>query len=164
MARTARLSGRTRPIANAFINFYDEKFKPVLRNIPAQRDRSTQTDRVQNGGIQDLGLCRKLGLANALRPTAVKTDERHWDRDVINLTGNKDGERMRVRTHGSDPRVVQEGGDMVPPLQESMDNSSSLFDYGLDNPYNDLIDNFDPYLEYGEGYQNRTAFEDTFYG
>ena len=42
-----------------------------------------------------------------------------------------------------------------------MDNSPSLFDYGLDNPYNDLIDDFDPYLE---GYQNRTAFEDTFYG
>ena len=53
---------------------------------------------------------------------------------------------------------------MVPPPQESMDNSLSLFDYGLDNPYNDLIDDFDPYLEYGEGYRNRTAFKDTFYG
>ena len=45
-----------------------------------------------------------------------------------------------------------------------MDNSLSLFDYGLDNPYNDLIHDFDLYLEYGEGYQNRTAFEDAFYG
>ena len=53
---------------------------------------------------------------------------------------------------------------MVPPSQESMDNGPSLFDYGLDNPYDDLIDDFDPYLEYGKGYQNRTAFEDAFYG
>ena len=45
-----------------------------------------------------------------------------------------------------------------------MNNSLSLFDSGLDNLYNDLIDDFDPYLEYGEGYQNRTAFEDAFYG
>ena len=30
-----------------------------------------------------------------------------------------------------------------------MDNSISLFNYGLDDPYNDLIDDFDPYLEYG---------------
>ena len=43
-----------------------------------------------------------------------------------------------------------------------MDNGSSFFDYGLDDPYNDLIDDFDPYLEYGEGYQNRMAFEDAF--
>ena len=53
---------------------------------------------------------------------------------------------------------------MVLPPQESMDSSPSLFNYGLDNPYNDLIDDFDPYLEYGEKYQNRTAFEDAFYG
>ena len=72
------------------MNFYDEKFKPVLQNIPAQRDRLTQTARVQDGGIQDLGLCGELGLANALRPTAVETDEQHLDREVINLTGNKD--------------------------------------------------------------------------
>ena len=52
---------------------------------------------------------------------------------------------------------------VVPPSQESMDNGPSFFDYGLDNPYNDLIDDFDPYLEYGEGYQNRTAFKDVFY-
>ena len=45
-----------------------------------------------------------------------------------------------------------------------MDNGPSLFDYGLDHPYNDLIDDFDPYLEYGEGYRNRTAYEDAFYG
>ena len=122
-----------------------------------------QMARVQDRGIQDLGLCRELGLANALRPTAVETDERHLDRDVINLTGNKDGERTGVCTHKSDPGVVQEGGDMVLPLQEGMDNGPSLFDYGLDNPYNDLIDDFDPYLEYGKGYQNRTAFEDAFY-
>ena len=109
-------------------------------------------------------MCGELGLANALRPTAVKTDERHLDRDVIDLTGDKDGERTGVRTHGSDPGVVQERGDVVPPLQESMNNSPSLFDYGLDDPYNDLIDDFDPYLEYGEGYRNRTAFEDAFYG
>ena len=36
---------------------------------------------------------------------------------------------------------------MVPPPQESMDNGPSLFDYGLDNPYNDFIDDFDSYLE-----------------
>ena len=43
-----------------------------------------------------------------------------------------------------------------------MDNGLSLFDYGLYDPYNDLIDDFDPYLEYGEEYQNRTAFKDAF--
>ena len=53
---------------------------------------------------------------------------------------------------------------MVLPPQESMDNGLSLFDYGLDNLYNDLIDDFDPYLEYGRAYQNRTAFKDAFYG
>ena len=51
----------------------------------------------------------------------------------------------------------------MPPPQESVGNRSSLFDYGLDNPYNDLIDDFDPYLEYGKGYQNKTAFKDAFY-
>ena len=91
------------------MNFYDKKFKPVLWNVPAQRDRSTQTARVQDGRIQNLGLRGELGLANALRLTAVKTDEQHLNRDVINLTGNKDGERTGVRTHGSDPGVVQEG-------------------------------------------------------
>ena len=45
-----------------------------------------------------------------------------------------------------------------------MDNGLTLFDYRLDNPYDDFIYDFDPYLEYGEGYQNRTAFEDAFYG
>ena len=45
MAMTAKLGRRTRPMANAFMNFYDKKFKPVLRNIPVQRDRSTQTAR-----------------------------------------------------------------------------------------------------------------------
>ena len=53
---------------------------------------------------------------------------------------------------------------VVPPSPESMHNGSSLFNYGLDNPYNDLIDDFDSYLENGEGYQNRTAFESAFYG
>ena len=53
---------------------------------------------------------------------------------------------------------------VVPPPQGSVDNSLSLFNYGLDNPYNDLINNFDPYLEYGKKYPNRTAFEDAFYG
>ena len=75
MAMAAKLGGKTRPMADTFMNFYDKKFKPVLRNIPAQRDRSTQTARVQDGGIQDLGLCGELGLANALRPAAVETDE-----------------------------------------------------------------------------------------
>ena len=51
----------------------------------------------------------------------------------------------------------------MPPPQESMDNSPSLSDYELNNPYDDLIDDFDPYLEYGKRYQNRTAFEDVFY-
>ena len=53
---------------------------------------------------------------------------------------------------------------MVLPPQESMDNGLSLFDYGLNNPYNGLIDDFDPYLEYGKEYQNKTAFEDAFHG
>ena len=70
-------------------------------------------------------------------------------------------------------KKVQEGrGDLyklldmhgvVPPPQESMDNGPSLFDYGMDNPHNDLIDDFDPYLKYGKGYQNKTAFENAFY-
>ena len=119
--------------------------------------------RVQDRGIQDLGACGKLGLANALRPTAVETDERHLDRDVINLTGNTNKERTRARTHGNDPGMVQEGGDVVPPSQENVDNGPSLFNYGLDNSYNDFIYDFDPYLEYGKRYWNRTAFEDAFY-
>ena len=94
----------------------------------------------------------------------MEINEQHLDKDVINLTGDKNEERTGVRTHGSDPGVVQEGGNMVLPPQESMDNGPSLFDYGLDDPYNVLIDDFDPYLEYGEGYQNRTAFKDAFYG
>ena len=121
-------------MADAFMNFYDEKFKPVLRNIPGQRDRSTQKDRVQAEGIQDLGLYRELGLANALRQAAVKTDEQHLNNDVINLTSDKDGERTRVRTHRSDTGVIQKGGDVVPPPQESMDYGSSLFDYRLNDP------------------------------
>ena len=149
-------------MANDFMNFYDKKFIPILRNIPAQRDRSTQTVMVQNRGIQDLGSCEELGLASALRPTAVKKDEQHLDKDVIDLTGNKDGERTGVCTHGSNPGMVQEKGDVMPPPQENVNNSSSLFDYGLNNPYNDLIDDFDQYLEYGKGYRNRTAFEDAF--
>ena len=93
-------------MADAFMNFYNKKFKPVLQNIPAQSDRSTQTDRVQDGEIQDLGLCGELGLANALRPTAVEMDKQHLHRDVIDFTGDKDVERTGVRTHGSDPGVV----------------------------------------------------------
>ena len=53
---------------------------------------------------------------------------------------------------------------MVLPPQESMDNGPSLFDYKLEDPYNDIIDDFDPYLEYGKGYRNWTVFEDVFYG
>ena len=45
-----------------------------------------------------------------------------------------------------------------------MDNGLSLFDYGLDDLYDGLIDDFDSYLEYGEGYRNKTAFKDAFYG
>ena len=85
MTMAAKLGRRTRPKANTFMNFYDEKFKPVLQNVLAQRDRSTQTTKVQDRGIQDLGLCGKLGLANALRPTAVKTEEQYFDKDVIDL-------------------------------------------------------------------------------
>ena len=93
-------------MAEAFMNFYDEKFKPVLQNIPAQRDRSTQTARVQDRGIQDLGLCGELGLANALRLMTVETNEQHLDKDVIDLTGDKDEERTGVFTHRSDSEVV----------------------------------------------------------
>ena len=71
---------------------------------------------------------------------------------------------MGVCTHGSDSGVVQEGGDVVLPPQESMNNNPSLFDYRLNNPYDDLIDNFDSYLECDKGYRNRTAFKDAFYG
>ena len=163
MAMTAKLGRKTRPMAYAFMNFYDKKFNLVLRNVPAQRDRSMQTVRVQDRRIQDLRPCKELGLANALKPTAMEMDEQHLDRDVIDLTGNTDEEHTRARTHGSDPRVVQEGGDVMPPPQKSVNNGPSLFNYGLDNPYNDLIDDFDPYLEYGKGYQNRTAFKDAFY-
>ena len=45
-----------------------------------------------------------------------------------------------------------------------MDNGLSFFDYWLDNLYNNLIDDFDPYLKYGKGYHNRTAFKNAFYG
>ena len=65
-----------------------------------------QTARVQDGGIQDLGLCGELGLANALRLTAVETDKQHLDRDIIDLTGNTDEECTGAHTHGSDPGVV----------------------------------------------------------
>ena len=98
------------------------------------------------------------------RPTTVETDEQHLDRDVIDLNGNKDRERTGARTHKCDPGVIQEGGDVVPPPQESVDNGPSLFDYGLNNLYDDLIHDFDPYLEYDKGYQNKTAFKDAFYG
>ena len=57
----------------------------------------------------------------------------------------------------------EENEGVMPPPQESMDNGPSLFNYGLDNLYNDLIDDFDPYLEYGKGYQNKMAFKDAFY-
>ena len=115
VAMTAKLGGKTRPKAKAFMNFYDEKFKLVLRNIPAQKDRSMQMARVQDKRIQDLGLCGELGLSNALRQTAVGTDEQHLNRDVIDLTSNKDRKRTEVCTHGSDPGVVQERGDVMPP-------------------------------------------------
>ena len=52
---------------------------------------------------------------------------------------------------------------VVLPPQENMDNNPSLFDYGLDDPYNDSIEDFDPYLEYGKKYWKKTAFEDVFY-
>ena len=93
----------------------------------------------------------------------METDEQHLDRDVINLTGNTNGMRTGARTHGSDRGVVQEGGDVVLLPQENMDNSPSHFDYRLDNLYDDLIDDFDPYLEYGKGYRNKTTFKDAFY-
>ena len=106
MAMAAKLGGRTRPMANAFMNFYDKEFKLVLANVLAQKDRSTQPARVQDEEIQDLGLCKELGLSNALRLTAVKMNEQHLDRDVTNLTSNTDRERTRARTHGSKPGVV----------------------------------------------------------
>ena len=49
---------------------------------------------------------------------------------------------------------------MVLPLQESIDNGLSHFDY---NSYNNYDDKFDPYLDYGERYDNRRTFEITFY-
>ena len=162
MAMTAKLGKKTRLKVDAFMNFSDKKFKPVLWNILAQRDRSTQTARVQDGGIQDLGSAGSWGW-QMHSDQRLGINEQHLDRDVIDLTSNMDRARTGARTHGNDLRVVQEGDDVVLPSQESMNNGSSLFDYGLDNPYNDLIDDFDPYLEYGKGYQNKTAFEDDFY-
>ena len=69
-----------------------------------------------------------------------------------------------LRTFYAHMTIFHQGSCVVPPPQESMDNGPSLFDYGLNDPYNDLIDDFDPYLKYGKGYQNRMAFEDAFYG
>ena len=43
-----------------------------------------------------------------------------------------------------------------------MNNGLIFFNYGLDNSYNDLIDDFDPYLECSERYMNRMAFKDAF--
>ena len=106
MAMAGKLGQRMRPMANAFLNFYDKTFRLILQNVLAQKDRSTQMARVQDRGIQNLGLCGELGLANALRPTAVKTDEQHLDRDVIDLTGNTNGKRTGARTHRSNPGVV----------------------------------------------------------
>ena len=100
MAIATKLGGRTGPNADTFMNFYDKKFKLVLGNIPAQRDRSTQTARVQDGGIQDLELWGELGLANALRLAAVKTDERHLDRDVIDFTEIGMGSARKYRLMG----------------------------------------------------------------
>ena len=60
--------------------------------------------------------------------------------------------------------LVAVWSSVVPPPQERIDNGPSLYDYRLDNSYDDLIDDFDSYLEYGEGYRNKTAFEDAFYG
>ena len=82
--------------------------------------------RFQDGGIQDLGSCGELGLTNAFRATAVETDERHLDRNVIGLTGNTDEKRTEARTHKSNLEVVQEGGNVVPPPQESVNNGPSL--------------------------------------
>ena len=71
------------------------------------------------------------------------------------------------RTNCAKKRVQQQSAQksvsVVPLSLESVNNNLSLFNYGLDDPYDDLIDDFDPYLEYGEGYQNRTAFKDAFY-
>ena len=61
IAMTAKLGGKTRPKANTFMNFYDKKFKPVLRNIPAQRDRSMQTARVQDEGSRTWGCAGSWG-------------------------------------------------------------------------------------------------------
>ena len=41
-----------------------------------------------------------------------------------------------------------------------MDNVPDLFDYNLYNKYDNKLDS---YLEYGERYENRTAFKNVFY-
>ena len=51
MAMAAKLRGKTRLMADAFMNFYDEKFKPVLQNVLAQRDRLTQMAKIQDRRI-----------------------------------------------------------------------------------------------------------------
>ena len=61
MAMAAKLGKRTRLMADAFMNFYDEKFKPVLQNIPAQRDRSMQTARVLDRGTRIWGCAGSWG-------------------------------------------------------------------------------------------------------
>ena len=83
-------------------------------------------------------------------------------------TLHKPKKRLSKRRRASSPITPIEqrtciNHTLMPTPQESVDNSPNLFDYRVDNPYNDLIDNFDPYLEYSEGYQNITAFKDAFY-
>ena len=46
MVMAAKLGQRMRLMANAFMNFHDEKFRLVRQNVPAQKDRSTQTARI----------------------------------------------------------------------------------------------------------------------
>ena len=101
----------------------------------------------------------ELGLGDALRPTAVETDERCLDRSVIDLTSGTEGvSGERTKTpYKNNSGEVQERRDVVLPLRESMDKGPSLSDY---DPYDD---GFELFLEYGKGYGNRTAFKNAFY-
>ena len=106
-----------------------------------------QTTGKQYKGIQDLGLCGELGLENALRLTAVKTNKQCLERDFIDFTSKTKGmggKRMKA-PHESNSRKVQEWNNMMLPPQESMNNSQDLVDY---NFYYDYNDRFYLYLKY----------------
>ena len=108
MAIVAKHGEKLWQIADSFMNFYKKKLRLILQNISAQKNRSTQTIRAQHRSIQDLGSCGELGKRNAFKLTAIETDERCLNQDIIDLTNRKegvDGEHTRT-PHMSDSGKV----------------------------------------------------------